>query len=93
MLTDFSTIDIISGDLGYIPNEKRSDSDDVQSMITSLLCSKELTVTSANMANKQNKNNRSISDLRHIAQQRYSGTYGQSVYKWRKVVHDNFAHG
>mgnify|MGYP003580028767 FL=1 len=62
VLTDYPPVDVIPGGLGYGPAEKRSDSDDVQSLIRFLLYSNELEVaglvassgTFANLANKKN---------------------------------------
>ncbi|WP_372775335.1 nucleoside hydrolase-like domain-containing protein [Mangrovibacterium sp.] len=62
ILTDFPPVDVIPGGAGYGPAEKRSDSDDVQSMVRFLLYTNDLDVeglvatsgTFANFANKQN---------------------------------------
>lgn len=62
IMTDFPPIDVIPGGRGYGPAEKRSDPDDVQSMIRFLLYSNEFEVeglvassaTFANIADKQN---------------------------------------
>ena len=62
IMTDFPPVDVIPGGAGYGPTEKRSDSDDLQSMIRFLLYSNELKVeglvasagTFANIANKRN---------------------------------------
>ncbi len=62
ILTDFPPVDVIPGGAGYGPAEKRSDSDDVQSLIRFLLYTNEFDVagliassgTFANVSNKQN---------------------------------------
>lgn len=61
IMTDFPPVDVIPGGAGYGPANKRSDSDDVQSLIRFLLYSNEFDVeglvassgTFANFANKQ----------------------------------------
>src|SRR5690349_18937053 len=60
--TDFPPLDVIPGGAGYGPPEKRSDPDDVQSMVRLLLYTNDLEIegliasagTHANIANKQN---------------------------------------
>ena len=67
--TDFPPVDVYPGGAGYGPSEKRSDTDDIQSMIRFLLYSNEFKIeglvassaTFANIANKQN-----ILDLLYI---------------------------
>lgn len=62
IMTDFPPVDVIPGGAGYGPAEKRSDSDDVQSMVRFLIYANEFEVegliassaTFANFANKQN---------------------------------------
>lgn len=62
IMTDFPPVDVVPGGLGYGAAEKRSDSDDVQSMVRFLLYTNEFDVeglvassgTFANFANKQN---------------------------------------
>lgn len=62
IMSDFPPVDVIPGGMGFGPSEKRSDSDDVQSMIRFLLYSNEFDVealiatsgTFANVADKQN---------------------------------------
>jgi hypothetical protein len=62
IMTDFPPLDTYPGGLGYGPAEKRSDTDDIQSMVRFLLYSDEFQVeglvatsgTHANFANKQN---------------------------------------
>ena len=62
IMSDFPPIDVIPGGAGYGPPNKRSDSDDVQSMVRFLLYANEFQVdglvassgTFANIANKQN---------------------------------------
>ncbi|HET6559100.1 MAG TPA: DUF1593 domain-containing protein [Prolixibacteraceae bacterium] len=62
IMTDFPPVDVIPGGAGYGPAEKRSDPDDVQSMVRFLLYTNELKVeglvasaaTLANIAQKQN---------------------------------------
>ena len=61
-MTDFPPVDTYPGGAGYGPSEKRSDTDDIQSMIRFLLYSNEFEVeglvassaTFANIASKQN---------------------------------------
>jgi hypothetical protein len=61
VLTDFPPLDVIPGGAGYGPTEKRSDPDDVQSMVRFLLYANEFEVeglvatagTFANLANRQ----------------------------------------
>ncbi|MDZ7606418.1 MAG: DUF1593 domain-containing protein [Cyclobacteriaceae bacterium] len=60
--SDFPPLDVIPGGAGYGPDEKRSDPDDIQSMVRFLLYTNDLHVegliassaTFANIANKQN---------------------------------------
>jgi hypothetical protein len=60
--SDFPPIDVIPGGAGYGPAEKRSDPDDIQSMVRLLLYANDLEIegliassgTVANIANKQN---------------------------------------
>ncbi len=60
--SDFPPLDVIPGGAGYGPDEKRSDPDDIQSMVRFLLYTNDLEVegliassaTFANIANKQN---------------------------------------
>ncbi|GET31319.1 hypothetical protein PbJCM13498_01820 [Prolixibacter bellariivorans] len=62
IMSDFPPVDVIPGGLGYGPSEKRSDPDDVQSMIRFLLYSNDFDVegliatsgTKAYIARKQN---------------------------------------
>lgn len=62
IMSDFPPVDVIPGGAGYGPPAKRSDSDDMQSMIRFLLYTNDFTVeglvassgTFANVANKQN---------------------------------------
>ena len=62
VMSDFPPVDVIPGGAGYGPAEKRSDTDDLQSMIRFLLYTNEFKVeglvassaTFANFANKQN---------------------------------------
>lgn len=59
-MTDFPPVDVIPGGMGFGPSERRSDSDDVQSMVRFLLYTNEFDVkgiiaTSATFANKANK--------------------------------------
>ena len=66
ILSDCPPIDVIPGGAGYGPPEKRSDPDDVQSMIRLLLCANDLEIqglvaSSATMANVADK--RGILDL------------------------------
>ena len=62
IMTDFPPIDVIPGGYGYGAADKRSDSDDTQSMVRFLLYSNEfdvegLVATSATFANRANKQN------------------------------------
>lgn len=62
VMTDFPPVDVVPGGMGFGSAEKRSDSDDVQSMVRFLLYTNEFDVegliatsgTFANVANKQN---------------------------------------
>lgn len=62
VMSDFPPVDVIPGGMGFGAPEKRSDSDDMQSMVRFLLYSNEfdvegLVATSATFANKANKQN------------------------------------
>ena len=62
IMTDFPPVDVVPGGMGFGAPERRSDSDDVQSMVRFLLYTNEFDVegliatsgTFANVANKQN---------------------------------------
>ena len=78
IMTDFPPVDVIPGGLGFGSPEKRSDSDDVQSMVRFLLYSNCFDVegliatsgTFANIANKQN-----IFDVLYLYDHVYENLY------------------
>ncbi len=78
IMTDFPPVDVIPGGLGFGPADKRSDSDDVQSMVRFLLYSncfevEGLVATSATFANVANKQN--IFDILYLYDHVYENLY------------------
>ncbi|HBT85248.1 MAG TPA: hypothetical protein DEB12_04990 [Porphyromonadaceae bacterium] len=78
IMTDFPPADVIPGGLGFGPADKRSDSDDVQSMVRFLLYSncfevEGLVATSATFANVANKQN--IFDILYLYDHVYENLY------------------
>lgn len=69
VLSDFPPVDVVPGGMGFGDAHKRSDSDDVQSMVRFLLYTNEfdvegLVATSATFANQANKQN--IHDILYL---------------------------